>query len=159
YEPQRRFERDLRGRDSCGRALHRESRLRRRRGSRRNQRILPVRKQQHRNARLAHVPARERQARERAHAERELEPQCAVAASRRQRRDRPLRVSEGDMTCTCWIIPPRVLRRFARDRRLSARARKTFADAIKYETQWRKLRAVHTELAAAGSALESAVVV
>jgi Zn-dependent metalloprotease len=59
------------------------------------------------------------------------------------------------MICRCSIVPPRVLRRFARDKRLSAKARKAFADAIEYETQWRKLRAVHAELSAASASLES----
>ncbi|HUO67981.1 MAG TPA: M4 family metallopeptidase [Gammaproteobacteria bacterium] len=58
------------------------------------------------------------------------------------------------MICTCSIVPPKVLRRFARDKRLSTRERKAFADAIEYEKQWRKLRAVHTELSAASSRLE-----
>ena len=58
------------------------------------------------------------------------------------------------MTCTCSIGPPRVLRRFARDKRLSAKERKAFSDAIEYEKQWRRLRAVHTELSAASSRLE-----
>jgi Zn-dependent metalloprotease len=58
------------------------------------------------------------------------------------------------MICTCSIVPPKVLRRFARDKRLSAKARKAFANAIKYEKQWRRLRAVHTELSAASSRLE-----
>ena len=58
------------------------------------------------------------------------------------------------MICTCSIVPPKVLRRFARDKRLSAKERKAFADAIKYDKQWRKLRAVHTDLSAASSRLE-----
>ncbi len=58
------------------------------------------------------------------------------------------------MICTCSIVPPKVLRRFARDKRLSAKARKAFADAAKYEQQWRKLREVHAELSAASVGLE-----
>jgi Zn-dependent metalloprotease len=58
------------------------------------------------------------------------------------------------MICTCSIVPPKVLRRFARDKRLSAETRRAFADAIEYEKQWRKLRAVHSELSAASSRLE-----
>jgi Zn-dependent metalloprotease len=58
------------------------------------------------------------------------------------------------MICTCSIVPPKVLRRFARDKRLPAKTRKAFADAIKFENEWRKLRAVHTELSAAGSRLQ-----
>jgi Zn-dependent metalloprotease len=46
-----------------------------------------------------------------------------------------------------------VLRRFARDKRLSAKARKAFADAVKYEKQWRKLREVHAEVSAASLGL------
>ena len=57
------------------------------------------------------------------------------------------------MICTCSIVPPKVLRRFARDRRLPAKTRKAFANAIEYEAQWRMLRSMHTELSAASSAL------
>jgi Zn-dependent metalloprotease len=57
------------------------------------------------------------------------------------------------MTYTCSIVPPDVLKRFARDRRLCAKARKAFADAIKYEAQWRRLRAVHSDLSAASGVL------
>jgi len=63
------------------------------------------------------------------------------------------------MICTCSIVPPKVLRRFARDKRLSAKARRAFADAIEYEREWRKLRAVHAELSAASSRLESGAAV
>ena len=58
------------------------------------------------------------------------------------------------MICTCSIVPPKVLRRFARDKRLSAKTRKAFADAVKYDKQWRRLRAVHTDLSAASLGLE-----
>ena len=58
------------------------------------------------------------------------------------------------MIGACSIVPPKVLRRFARDKRLSAKERKAFADAIKYEREWRKLRAVHTEVSAATSRLQ-----
>jgi Zn-dependent metalloprotease len=62
------------------------------------------------------------------------------------------------MVCLCSIVPSKVLRRFARDKRLSAKARKAFADASKYEAQWRRLRSVHTDLTAASSVLERGAV-
>ena len=43
--------------------------------------------------------------------------------------------------CQCFIIPHDVLERFARDKKLSAEARKAFADAAKFEKEWRKVRA------------------
>ena len=58
------------------------------------------------------------------------------------------------MIRTCSIVPPNVLKRFARDKRLSARARKAFAEAVRYDKQWRRLRAVHTDLSAASLDLE-----
>ena len=42
--------------------------------------------------------------------------------------------------CPCFIIPADVLKRFASDRKLSAEQRKAFADAAKFEQQWRKHR-------------------
>jgi Zn-dependent metalloprotease len=44
-------------------------------------------------------------------------------------------------------VPRRVLERFSRDRRLSAAARRAFADAVRIETQWRKVRAEQGRLA------------
>lgn len=58
------------------------------------------------------------------------------------------------MICTCSIVPPKVLRRFARDKSLPAEVRRAFANAIRYEKKWRKLRKVHTKVSAASSRLE-----
>lgn len=46
----------------------------------------------------------------------------------------------------CFIIPPKVLERLSRDRKLSAKARKAFADTARFEKEWRELRAVRTRL-------------
>ena len=48
--------------------------------------------------------------------------------------------------CHCFIIPPKVLARFARDKKLSAKARKVFADAAKFEKEWRKVRLAKADL-------------
>jgi Zn-dependent metalloprotease len=42
--------------------------------------------------------------------------------------------------CQCFIIPADVLERFADDKKLSAEERKGFADAAKFEKEWRKQR-------------------
>jgi Zn-dependent metalloprotease len=44
--------------------------------------------------------------------------------------------------CTCFIIPAKVLRKFARDKSLPEKERKEFADAAKFEKEWRKDRDV-----------------
>jgi Zn-dependent metalloprotease len=44
--------------------------------------------------------------------------------------------------CTCFIIPPKVLERFAKDKDLSAQQRQFFIDAAKLEKDWRKARTV-----------------
>jgi len=60
------------------------------------------------------------------------------------------------LPCPCFIVPRRVLERFARDRRLSAAARRRFADAVRLEIQWRKVRTEQGRLARlAGSILPS----
>src|SRR5258706_4884510 len=43
-------------------------------------------------------------------------------------------------SCQCFIIPLKVLKKFSRDKKLSAGARKSFADAARFETEWRKAR-------------------
>ena len=48
--------------------------------------------------------------------------------------------------CHCFIIPQKVLARFARDKKLSAKARKVFADAAKFEKEWRKVRLAKADL-------------
>jgi hypothetical protein len=42
--------------------------------------------------------------------------------------------------CTCFIVPPRVLERFAKDKKLSEEQRRRFADALTFERQWRRSR-------------------
>lgn len=60
--------------------------------------------------------------------------------------------------CTCFIVPPRVLERFAKDRKLSAEQRQYFVDAAKFERDWRKARVATAELVKlSGSMLRSAV--
>ncbi len=44
-------------------------------------------------------------------------------------------------TCGCFIVPKKVLERFANDNKLSAQQRKYFADAATLEDDWRKARA------------------
>jgi Zn-dependent metalloprotease len=48
----------------------------------------------------------------------------------------------GHHNCHCFIIPAKVLRKFARDKKLSATARKAFSNAAKFEKEWRKTREV-----------------
>jgi Zn-dependent metalloprotease len=45
-----------------------------------------------------------------------------------------------DCGCPCFIIPTKVLKKFSLDKKLSAKARKSFADAVKYEKHWREAR-------------------
>ena len=49
--------------------------------------------------------------------------------------------------CTCFIIPVDVLKKFSRDKKLSAKARKSFADTVKFESEWRKAREVKSLVA------------
>lgn len=49
-------------------------------------------------------------------------------------------------TCSCFIVPKKVLERFANDNNLSAQQRRYFADAVKLEDQWRKTRAQAAKL-------------
>ena len=49
-------------------------------------------------------------------------------------------------TCSCFIVPKRVLERFAKDKKLSAEQRRYFADAAKLEDEWRKTRAQRAKL-------------
>jgi len=45
--------------------------------------------------------------------------------------------------CTCFIVPSSVLERFASDKKLTDDERKCFADASKFEKEWRKARIAH----------------
>ena len=49
--------------------------------------------------------------------------------------------------CTCFIIPPKVLERFAQDKKLSPQERQFFVDAAKLEREWRKARAATARFA------------
>src|SRR5689334_15458821 len=48
--------------------------------------------------------------------------------------------------CSCFIIPTRVLERFSRDKKLSAEARKAFANAAKFDKELRKVREAKAKL-------------
>ena len=47
----------------------------------------------------------------------------------------------------CFIIPHRVLEKFSKDKKLSAEQRKSFADTLKFELEWRKVRTAQSKLA------------
>src|SRR5262245_63728472 len=49
--------------------------------------------------------------------------------------------------CTCFIIPPRVLERFSKDKKLTPEQRQYFVDAAKIERDWRRARAATAKLA------------
>ncbi len=53
------------------------------------------------------------------------------------------------MHCPCFIIPSKVLDRFAKDKKLSSSERKSFADAALFEKQWRIGRTAHGKVAVA----------
>ena len=69
--------------------------------------------------------------------------------------NRPDTVSDLFHSCMfpCFIIPTRVLERFSRDRKLSAKARKAFADAARFEKEWREVREARTRLTLAAQKL------
>jgi Zn-dependent metalloprotease len=48
--------------------------------------------------------------------------------------------------CRCVIVPQQVLERFAKDKKLSAEERKPFADAVRFEKEWRKVRTAQSRL-------------
>ena len=50
------------------------------------------------------------------------------------------------MCCMCQIVPERVLKRLAADRKFSEEQRKNFADTIKIDVQLRRLRAQAAKL-------------
>jgi len=52
------------------------------------------------------------------------------------------------MNCACFIVPTEILKRFARDKRLTAAQRRAFAEAAAFETHWRKLRTVQSRASA-----------
>ena len=49
--------------------------------------------------------------------------------------------------CQCFIIPQDVLERFSKDKKLTEEQRKSFADAAKFEKEWRKVRSFTSKLA------------
>lgn len=49
--------------------------------------------------------------------------------------------------CHCTIVPQKVLRRLARDKRLPAATRKAMAGGLKFEQAWRAARVAHAESA------------
>ncbi len=55
--------------------------------------------------------------------------------------------------CRCFIIPPEVLERFAKDKKLSDSERKSFADAARFEKEWRKVRTAQAELSRSARSL------
>lgn len=48
--------------------------------------------------------------------------------------------------CSCFIIPPKVLERFARDKSLPAKLREAFKLAALFEKEWRRLRGAKVRL-------------
>src|SRR5258706_14797775 len=48
--------------------------------------------------------------------------------------------------CSCFIIPSKVLERFSRDKKLSAEARKAFANAARFDKEFRKVREAKAKL-------------
>jgi Zn-dependent metalloprotease len=60
--------------------------------------------------------------------------------------------------CQCFIIPADVLKRLANDKKLPAEERKAFADAAKFEKEWREQRLARIQyMKAAKSILPTAV--
>jgi Zn-dependent metalloprotease len=53
------------------------------------------------------------------------------------------------MTCGCQIVPPKLIDRLARDRRLDADTRRAFADTGRVEALWRGVRGVQSAAALA----------
>jgi Zn-dependent metalloprotease len=53
----------------------------------------------------------------------------------------------GRCGCGCFIIPPKVLDRFAKDKKLTAEQRQFFVDAAKLERDWRNARAAVAKFA------------
>jgi len=60
------------------------------------------------------------------------------------------------MKCMCTIIPSNVLKRFARDKKLSASVRRRFADAAAHEKHWRELRTLNAASSASAALTLSA---
>jgi Zn-dependent metalloprotease len=56
-------------------------------------------------------------------------------------------------SCSCFIVPPSVLEKFANDKELTADQRQYFSDAAKLEQDWRKARTATSKLARTSRAL------
>jgi len=63
------------------------------------------------------------------------------------------------MQCGCFIVPTKVLVRFSKDKSLSAAQRKSFADAAKFEVEWRTARNAQARLSSAARAMLTAAAV
>ncbi len=59
------------------------------------------------------------------------------------------------MSC-CFIVPPRVLERLAKDRSLSDTERQAFLDTLRFEKEWRRLRQANIRASLARTLLVSA---
>ena len=59
------------------------------------------------------------------------------------------------MPC-CFIVPPDVLERLARDRSLSAEERRALVETLRFETEWRRLRDANARASRARKRLASA---
>lgn len=55
--------------------------------------------------------------------------------------------------CACFIVPAKLLEALSRDQQLSAEERRLFADAARFEKEWRKARAAGTRLTRAAQAM------
>ena len=65
----------------------------------------------------------------------------------------PIKSGPHGCGCHCFIIPADVLKRFAGDKKLSSEQRKNFADAVKFEKEWRKQRIARVKFANAAMAI------
>lgn len=70
----------------------------------------------------------------------------------RQSEDRLEHAGSG-RPCACFIIPHQVFERLAKDKKLSAEARKSFANSALFEKEWRKVRSAQTRLAGLAHAI------
>jgi hypothetical protein len=55
--------------------------------------------------------------------------------------------------CRCFIVPADVLERFSNDKKLSAEERKSFADTMAFEKEWRKARNAQAKLSRVAQAI------
>ncbi|QEM11020.1 M4 family metallopeptidase [Mucilaginibacter rubeus] len=57
-----------------------------------------------------------------------------------------LTLSHDHCGCTCFIVPEKILKKLSRDEKLTDQERKYFADAAKFESEWRKSRDFRTQM-------------